>query len=678
MNRAMFSGVAGLKTHQTRMDVIGNNIANVNTYGYKSQRAVFSDIFYQTLMGASQGTASRGGRNPSTIGYGSTLGAIQTMMMQSSMQNTGFGLDVAITGEGFLQVMDPDGNIFYTKAGMLDYDANGYLVDVNGNFVLGATDVNGAPNTQKIKLDNMGAVNPAKPTATQMIEGVVYTMTAEKETKDGNVLVTITSSELPIGQKATAVISNTGAITVSLNKYEMFANIEELNTEINKAIKLANNNEPHVGGEFKLTMTDADGNDVSSKFTNSIPPILSGTAQPAFMGGARITGLSDSFPSAGPVDFTTSTFSAGNDLVIHAVVGGKDYTGTITNADLILTGKEIRLSTGTVADGYITINVPATAEATMLFGFTANLSLHDYSITPSVTTVGLTGEQIAVADFTVKPGKITGFPVAGFNFKETSNDFVGRGAVNAFTLEYVEVTPGTYGWEVSMDINGTIYSGVYPDDAAGSALMLKGPAPLEDSLTLTIPSSKSLANLYADENSGATPVVGNTLDLMALTTTSPFPNGGVGGVVEPAIPSSNLGLTSVGFNLSGGTTGGVITLDQLVSINIGADGTVSVSHADKGTVSVGKVSLANFANPRGLMQSGSNYYVETVNSGNPVLCDPGTGGTGALKANALEMSNVDLSNEFADMIVTQRGFQANTRVITVSDTMLEELINLKR
>jgi flagellar hook protein FlgE len=137
-------------------------------------------------------------------------------------------------------------------------------------------------------------------------------------------------------------------------------------------------------------------------------------------------------------------------------------------------------------------------------------------------------------------------------------------------------------------------------------------------------------------------------------------------------------LGSIGFTLAGGTEGGVITLDQLTSISIGADGSVSVSHPEKGTSTVGKVSLANFANPRGLLQEGTNYYSATVNSGSPVLCDPGTGGTGALKANSLEMSNVDLSQEFADMITTQRGFQANTRVITVSDTMLEELINLKR
>ncbi|MEG1404365.1 MAG: flagellar hook-basal body complex protein, partial [Oscillospiraceae bacterium] len=107
MNRAMFSGVAGLKTHQTKMDVIGNNIANVNTYGYKAQRAVFSDIFYQTVSSASEGTSSRGGTNPSSVGYGSKLSAVQTQMTQSSMQSTGFGLVGAFTGVGFVQVMEP-------------------------------------------------------------------------------------------------------------------------------------------------------------------------------------------------------------------------------------------------------------------------------------------------------------------------------------------------------------------------------------------------------------------------------------------------------------------------------------------------------------------------------------------------------------------------------------------
>ena len=152
MNRAMFSGVAGLKAHQTRMDIIGNNIANVNTYGFKAQHAVFSDVFYQTLRGASAGsagtaavgetpaTSATGGINPSSVGYGSKLVAVRSDMSSSSLQSTGNSLDVAITGEGFLTVRQGStGSTFYTKAGELGVDTAGNLVDVNGSLVCGLT-----------------------------------------------------------------------------------------------------------------------------------------------------------------------------------------------------------------------------------------------------------------------------------------------------------------------------------------------------------------------------------------------------------------------------------------------------------------------------------------------------------------------------------------------------------
>ncbi len=144
MVRSMYSGVAGMKANQNRMDVIGNNIANSNTYGFKSGRATFRDVYYQQFRGASAGTQTRGGINPSSIGYGAQLSSIDLMMDSSSMTSTGFALDCAITGEGFFQVMDPDGNIYYTKAGMLDINpATGALVDSNGNFVLGTSATDG-------------------------------------------------------------------------------------------------------------------------------------------------------------------------------------------------------------------------------------------------------------------------------------------------------------------------------------------------------------------------------------------------------------------------------------------------------------------------------------------------------------------------------------------------------
>ena len=111
MLRSLYSAVSGMKAHQTKLDVIGNNIANVNTYGFKSSRARFQDVFYQTLQSAAGGDNNKGGTNASQVGYGSQLGGIDLDMSRSALQSTGRPLDVAIAGEGFFQVMDADGNI---------------------------------------------------------------------------------------------------------------------------------------------------------------------------------------------------------------------------------------------------------------------------------------------------------------------------------------------------------------------------------------------------------------------------------------------------------------------------------------------------------------------------------------------------------------------------------------
>ncbi|MFR3755147.1 MAG: flagellar hook-basal body complex protein [Enterocloster sp.] len=119
MLRSLFPAVSGMKAHQTKLDVIGNNIANVNTYGFKSSRARFQDVYYQTLQSATGGDNNKGGTNASQVGYGAQLGGVDLDMGRSALQSTGRPMDVAITGEGFFQVMDSDGNIFYTRAGNL-------------------------------------------------------------------------------------------------------------------------------------------------------------------------------------------------------------------------------------------------------------------------------------------------------------------------------------------------------------------------------------------------------------------------------------------------------------------------------------------------------------------------------------------------------------------------------
>lgn len=553
MNRAMFSGVAGMKAHQTKMDVIGNNIANVNTYGYKSQRALFSDIYYQTLRSGSTGTANRGGISPSSVGYGSTLSGTQVQMSQSSMQNTGFGLDVAITGEGFLQVMDPDGNIFYTKAGMLDYDSNGYLTDINGNFVLGAATADGDPSSQKIRLTNVGAVPAQRPSVTQAINGVDYTITASNSDKAGNVSITMTSSEaLPAGQDVLASISNTGAITLTFNAFSKFTDWNQLNDAINKAITEANNGVKHKAGDFTISSS---------------------------------------------------------------------------NPDLLLNGG-----------------------------------------------AGLTGAQLVGANFGTDLGTVTGmddgvFGAAGMVVEKVSTDFSGSGDTKfSATFDQASST-----WTIKATVNNKEYVGQLGKDTLSSSILLKNG---DEYIQVSNPGYDKFNSAFAA--SGEAGASNPPKDKANWTNGNKAPDGSaVTATFTPSTPSKDLGFGSYPFVLQGGTAGGAVTLDEL-NVAIGTDGSVVVSNSAIGDVTVGRISLANFANPAALAAAGNNYFTVSANSGEPQLADPGQDGTGALKSSALEMSNVDLSSEFADMITTQRGFQANSRIITVSDTMLEELINLKR
>lgn len=138
MMRSMFSGVSGLKVHQTRMDVIGNNIANVNTVGYKSQRVTFSDVFSQTISGASSANdeTGRGGMNAMQVGLGVNVSSIDMLMTQGSAQRTDNPFDLMINGDGFLVVGDASGK-YFTRAGAIRQDADGNLVIANGMKVLG-------------------------------------------------------------------------------------------------------------------------------------------------------------------------------------------------------------------------------------------------------------------------------------------------------------------------------------------------------------------------------------------------------------------------------------------------------------------------------------------------------------------------------------------------------------
>jgi len=149
----MYSGISGLRNFQTKLDVIGNNIANVNTYGFKKGRTIFKDLISQTVAGASGATATRGGVNPKQVGLGSQISAIDTIHTGGSTQFTGNTLDLAIAGDGFFQVADSNAahsafsTPLYTRAGNFYMDNAGYLVNSDGKFLVGNSTV--APVGQK-------------------------------------------------------------------------------------------------------------------------------------------------------------------------------------------------------------------------------------------------------------------------------------------------------------------------------------------------------------------------------------------------------------------------------------------------------------------------------------------------------------------------------------------------
>ncbi|MGN1482096.1 flagellar hook-basal body complex protein [Porcipelethomonas sp.] len=525
MVRSLYSGVAGMTTHQKKMDVIGNNISNVSTYGYKSSRATFRDVYYQTSNSASAPTPTSGGVNPTQIGYGAKLGSVDVNHSQSVMSTTGYTLDVAIAGEGYLQVMDGDGNIFYTRAGMLDIDSEGNVIDVNGNFVLG---VSGSPtgrpaSSDKIKI-TLPYENAAAASASDTINDVTYTISAANETDSGNVnIVFAASSNLPIGQKAEAKITSS-SIVVTLNSNETFSSLAQLNQEMNNAITAANGGVQHPGGAYTITMSD--------------PAAFSGV---------------------------------------------------------------------------------------------------------------LTGAEIVNADFGVNSGTVT-LPndiAQYFSVKSVGDEFSGNGnATMSFTL-----TQGN---------NFTITLGQYAATLnaeqlknAGTVVLKRSGIDSNDSITISYPNLNTI-NAY------------NIQDMTGVAT------------LTPSEPSSNLGLGQGSFILSGGTEGGEQTVADLSGISINDKGIISGTHPTFGLMELGRIDLATFSNPAGLSQVGDTYFSESQNSGEPQVVIAGSEGSGDILGGTLETSNTDLSNEFADMITTQRGFQACSRLITVSDTMLEELINLKR
>ena len=568
MMRSLYSGVAGLKTHQTRMDVIGNNIANVNTTAYKSSSMTFSELMSQTKQKASGANATTGvgGTNAKQIGLGVKAGAINTAITtQGSAQSTGNPFDIMITGDNFFVVSNGSEN-FFTRDGS-------FYVDGAGNLAMTSTGYNvmgwGVDETTgNIKQDTV--------TALRIMSAANMTYPPEATTK---------------------------------------ANISGILDENDKDVTSAN------GKTVNLNFFDARGYSYTAKFTFK---------------------------------------QSGGDKT-------NEYSMEL-NKILDSTGAEIDISK---------LEFGNRSQQKMETKVTLNTDAYKWDGKVLKTKDGTTDVANLADIFNTDGSLITPADDAAAQKQQEALDAIAKaygyeGSTDEFLNLYITSTVDKDKQLTIQNLLGNMMAGKTTDvlPADGSAITMEGRYFEGTTVVFNKDTGKlesvggSTTNLNV--NAAFSALGGNfsdvTIDLSECTN---YDNKG----------TSTIGATS--GDLDGLGTGR--RLGDMIGVYIQKDGMIYASYDNGMTKLLGQIATAAFANASGLEKEGDNLYSATLNSGefDGIGVDITAGG-GYMSTGHLEMSNVDLSSEFTEMITTQRGFQANSRIITVSDTLLEELTNLKR
>ena len=614
MMRSLFSGVAGLRTHQTKMDVIGNNIANVNTTGYKSQSVTFRDLMYQTTQSASGANAETGlgGINAKQIGLGVTTGAINTAIaQQGSAQTTNNPFDIMISGDNFFVVSNGSENLF-TRDGSFYIDGAGNLAMTSTGYTVMGWPVD----------EETGAPRPDTVTALQIMNEKVMTYDPEA-TSEARVTGIVDRNDKNV--------HSTGG---RMMNFEFYDNAGYLYTAKFSVHATSSNGSYYIRlNDIKDSTGASLPDDVFNKVTfGTIMEVETAIPYTPQNGTAKIAGEVSFANGAGAAVGTAVKFNEDLDIANVDTATLKDVYGIDDAAALGIT--KVRFD----QDGGLNVLEPDTVTKRYYSpktGIVATAKIDSVEIPGANGPVTITNPTIDQA-ITVPSGQfdkatlldlygldIDDGPVKEIQFHADGSITVTKKNVdNAASLEF---NPGT-GKFVSIGGNG------------------------QGMITLGLAGADG--ERFKDIN-------------MDFSTCSNVNNNGSSTISSAKGTSSGLG--------AGRAEG------EMISIAIDQSGVITAAYDNGMSRCLGQIATAAFANPSGLEKVGDNLYTATNNSGD----FDGTGvditaGGGKMQAGVLEMSNVDLSQEFTEMITTQRGFQANSRIITVSDTMLEELTNLKR
>lgn len=683
MMRSLFSGVSGLRTHQTRMDVIGNNIANVNTTAFKAKQMNFSDMLYQTTQAATGANAANGtgGTNPRQIGLGVKAAAINTTITQGGgNQSTGNPFDLKISGEAFFVVSDGT-STYYTRDGSFDVDdagnlcmaSTGYIVqgwgvDKEGNIVKGTV---GPINTKASNEYNADATKNAQ------IAGIIDKDDSDLQNKDGKIVnfEVYDSAGYPYNLKfgilpATSISNSTREVTNTESIYHMPANIYKVDTS-----KLSFSYQ--VNGE-KKDLATIDSPEATEKLIKDIWAEINGNTPVApkqsIVAGNHTMGVKDT------VTVDLKQFFANNpDLAPDAASDLLNITLTV----------EFSGDTGYVTDNKVEYPI---ADATKVDDDVAKML---YNI-PNITSADVKNANGFVA--CALGGNVN--TAATSTIAATSQTYVDDNGdtVTKYKFETVDANGKRDPLEVTDAQSDAMRKLLQLKASDGKTQQYTTTETMQDSAP--IPGQYTIKLLGMTDSNKVAVDVSSILDDSVFTVQYDTGNGefqyvdsmgnstftinlstinGRGNFENVTVDMSgtkNVGndhkSTVEGKRLDGTKVG------KLLGVSVGTDGIVTASYSNGHITRLGQICVAKFANAMGLENSGDNLYQTTASSGDASLVDIMAEGIGSITSGMLEMSNVDLSQQFTDMITTQRGFQANSRTITVSDTLLEELINLKR
>lgn len=552
MIRSMYSAVSGLKTHQTRMDVIGNNIANVNTVAFKSSSVTFSDILYQTTSNASgaNATTGTGGVNAKQIGLGTTAAATKVSITSAgASETTGNPFDIRLTDKNstnFFIVNNGSENVF-TRSGSFYVDGSGNLCMSSTGYTVMGWQVD--ETTGEIRKDTVSALR----------------IMQEKNLTSAPEATTQATIAGVLDENDADVKSDAGKV-MNLNFYDNLGY--------------------QYTAKFAIKATGTDG-----EYTVELTSILDSNNK----------NITEGFTQAQMKEIFGDTDTKTTIASYSSTLQGCGYTYDATKGKLTntATGKEVTIKNdGTLSDDN----------------------------TKTIKDV-----------FGVSDGNLK-------NIKDSAaaknTDYEFKNELNA---------DGTHSFQI---IKTSATSSLKFDTKDGKF--------------------KSIGN-------GTEKSVELKLNNAKLNKNGNFANINVD--FSQCLNYNNSGKSTIGADAGAvdGTTGKGRKLGAMTGISIDTSGRIYGTYDNGNTELLGQIAVAQFSNASGLEKVGESCYRTTLNSGefDGIGVEISADGS-SMTTGELEMSNVDLSSEFTSMITTQRGFQANSRVITTSDTLLEELVNLKR